>query len=274
MAYKDSRFADDMENVLYNEILGAVDDQATNIFYPNPLSGGTRQPWTGVPCCYGNFARTVLELPTWTYLRSSNSIYLNLFIGSTMNISNVAGTTVQLVQNTQYPWTNTDRITVNPATPATFTLCIREPRRGISSLYTYTPSINGLTSIMLNGSAATFTLTNGYAAITRTWTAGDYVDITMPMAVQRVKASSLVAADQGLVALQYGPLIYNIESADQTTGLVLDPSATLTPQYTNILGGFQKITGTWNDGVTPFIAIPNYSRLNRGGSSAVWFRDQ
>ena len=39
MAYQDAKFADQMENVLYNEILGAVDDQANNIAYPNPLSG-------------------------------------------------------------------------------------------------------------------------------------------------------------------------------------------------------------------------------------------
>lgn len=273
MAYQDARFADEMENVLYNEILGAVDDQAQNIFYPNPLSGGVRQPWTGVPCCYGNFARTVLELPTWTYLRSSNSIYLNLFIGSTMNIPGVAGTTVQIVQSTDYPWTNTDRITINPSVPAAFTLYIREPNRTISALYTPTPAISGLTSVLLNGAPVSFTVTNGYAAITRTWTAGDYVDIVLPMAVQRIKATSKIAADQGLVALQYGPLIYNIESADQPTGLVLAPSATLSTQYTNILGGFLKITGTWSNG-TNLIAIPNYSRLNRGGSSSVWFRDQ
>ena len=274
MANQDARYADEMENVLYNEILGAVDDQALNICYPNPLSGGGRQPWTGVPCCYGNFARTVLELPTWTYLRSSNSIYLNLFIGSTMNIPSVAGTTVQIVQATEYPWTNTDRITVNPSVPAMFTLYIREPNRTISSLYTPTPAISGLTSILLNGAPVSFTVTNGYAAISRTWTTGDYVDIVLPMTVQRVKAISKIAADQGMVALQYGPIIYNIESADQTTGLVLNPSATLSTQYTNILGGFLKITGTWSNGTTPLIAIPNYSRLNRGGSSDVWFRDQ
>ncbi len=51
LAYQDAKFADLMENVLYNEVLGAVDDQGSNIFYPNPLSGGGRDSWTGVPCC-------------------------------------------------------------------------------------------------------------------------------------------------------------------------------------------------------------------------------
>jgi DUF1680 family protein len=93
------------------------------------------------------------------------------------------------------------------------------------------------------------------------------------MAVQRVKASSQVADDVGLVSLQYGPLIYNIESVDQNTGLIFSPSAALSVQSSNILGGFMKITGKWTNG-TGLMAIPNYARLNRGGSSAVWFRDQ
>ena len=35
------------------------------------------------------------------------------------------------------------------------------------------------------------------------------------MEVQRIKADTHIAADRGLVALRYGPLIYNIERADQ-----------------------------------------------------------
>ena len=99
------------------------------------------------------------------------------------------------------------------------------------------------------------------------------IDLVLPMTVQQIKASPKVAADAGLVALQYGPLIYNIESVDQSNGLVLNPAAPWSVQYTNILGGFMKITGIWTNGAA-LTAIPNYSRLNRGGSSAVWFRDQ
>ena len=201
-----------------------------------------------------------------------------MFIGSTMTISNVAGATVQMVQYTDYPLTNTDEITVNPTTPANFTLYIREPNRTFSALYTPTPAISGLTSIMLNGSPISPPVTNGYAVINRTWTAGDHVDIVLPMTVQRVKVNNAVTnlftANNGMVALQYGPLIYNVESVDQATGLVLNPAAPLSAQYTNLLGGIMKITGNWTNGAA-FTAIPNYARLNRGGnSSAVWFKDQ
>ena len=274
MAYRDARYADLMENVLYNEVLGSLDDQASNIFYPNPLnSGAARVPWTGVPCCYGNAARTLFELPTWMYARSSNAIYLNMFIGGSVTIPNISGTTVRMDQSTDYPWTNTVSLTVNPSTPTNFTLYIREPNRTMSALYTPTPAISGLTSIKLNGAIISPNVTNGYAAINRTWNAGDQISLVLPMAIQRIRCSTNVAANVGQVALQYGPLIYNIESVDQNIGLTLNSNAALSLRYTNMLGGFSAITGTFNDG-SPLLAVPNYSRLNRGGSSSVWFSGQ
>ena len=153
LAYQDAKYADLMENVLYNEILGSLDDAATSIFYPNPLTGGARATWTGVPCCYGNAARTLFQLPTWIYARSSDAIYVNLFIGSTVTVSGVSGTTVQMVQTTDYPWTNHVSIVVNPAVATNFTLNIRAPDRTWSQLYTPTPAVSGFTSIQLNGVA-------------------------------------------------------------------------------------------------------------------------
>ena len=47
------------------------------------------------------------------------------------------------------------------------------------------------------------------------WKAGDTIDLVLPMKVQIIKADEKVAADRGRVALRYGPLIYNVEQADQ-----------------------------------------------------------
>ncbi|HXR07683.1 MAG TPA: beta-L-arabinofuranosidase domain-containing protein [Candidatus Acidoferrum sp.] len=274
LAYQDAKYADLMENVLYNEVLGSLDDQASNIFYPNPLnSSAARAAWTGVPCCYGNAARTLFQLPTWIYARSSNAIYLNLFVGGSVTISNISGATVTLVQATDYPWTNTVGLTVNPSAPANFALFIREPNRTMSALYAPAPAIRGLASLLLNGSPISPEVTNGYAVINRSWTAGDRVDLALPMAIQRIRCSTNVAANAGLVALQYGPLLYNIESVDQDISLVLGSNAPLSLQHTNLLGGFWEITGAYTNG-SPLLAIPNYARLNRGGSSSVWFSGQ
>jgi len=276
LAWQDAKYADLMENTLYNAILGSLDDPASNFFYPNPLdSSGARAAWHTVPCCVGNIARTLLMLPTWMYARSPDTIYVNLFAGSTVTISNISGVAVQMVQTTDYPWSGNVSVAVNPAVATNFTLKIRVPNRTWSSLYTPTPAVSNLTSIRLNGSPFLPVISNGYATITRTWTNGDKIDLVLPMTIQRIKASDKIAADAGRVALQYGPLIYNVESVDQdVVNTVLGPGAPLSATWNgSMLGGLMVITGNYTNGAA-LTALPNYARLNRGGRSLVWIRDQ
>jgi len=94
------------------------------------------------------------------------------------------------------------------------------------------------------------------------------------MKVQRIKGISRIAATAGRVALRYGPLIYNIESVDQDVNSVLGPASELATEWKgDLLGGVLVIKGTFSDG-KPLTAIPNYARLNRGGRSIVWIKDQ
>jgi hypothetical protein len=75
------------------------------------------------------------------------------------------------------------------------------------------------------------------------------------------------------VALKFGPLVYNIESVDQNVNSVLSDDSPLTAEWNaNLLGGVMIIKGKFADG-SPLTAIPNYARLNRGGRSLVWIRD-
>jgi DUF1680 family protein len=276
LARRDARYADVMETILYNAILGDLDDQASNYTYTNPLDQNfARYAWHSVPCCVGNVPRTLFQLPTWMYARTADTLYVNLFIGSTVTVDGIAGTSVQIVQTTDYPWNGSVSLVVNPAVSATFTLAIRMPNRATSALYTPTPAVSGISSIQLNGSPSAPTVTNGYALITRQWMAGDRVDVVLPLVIQRVKAASSVTADAGLVALQYGPLIYNVESVDQDiVNNVLSPAAPLSPIWNGgLLGGLTVISGSYTNG-SELMAIPNYARNNRGGRSIVWFRDQ
>jgi DUF1680 family protein len=135
--------------------------------------------------------------------------------------------------------------------------------------------VAGVTSIAVNGQPIDQPkIDKGYAQITRTWQAGDKIDLVFPMQVQRVKADERVMADRGRVALKYGPLVYNIESVDQNVNSVLSDDSPLTTEWDpNLLGGVMVVKGKFADG-SPLTAIPNYARLNRGGRSLVWIRDQ
>ena len=188
-------------------------------------------------------------LPTWTYASSADGIYVNLFIGSTVTVEDVAGTNIQMIQKTDYPWSGDVSITVNPQEHKTFSVRIRVPNHSVSELYAGAPQSDGIASISVNGSAITPPVEKGYAVITRQWKAGDKIDLKLPMKIQRIKASDKIEATMGRVALRYGPLIYSAERVDQDIDNVLSPESALTAEWKgDLLDGVMVIKGTWTDG--------------------------
>jgi hypothetical protein len=126
--------------------------------------------------------------------------------------------------------------------------------------------------------------------VTRTWKKGDTIELNLPMPVRRVLASNEVAADQGRVAIERGPIVYAAEWVDnpgkKVRNLVLPDSVPLTAEYrADLLKGvevvkgravayFEEEQGTMKQ-VTKkqqeFTAIPYYAWANRGsGEMTVW----
>ena len=283
LTYQDAKYASLYEETLFNAILGDVDLDGKNFYYTNPLETGGpqgfRQAWHACPCCVGNIPRTLLMLPTWMYATSPDSLYINLFAGTSVNVDNVAGTSVEIVQATDYPWAGKVGITVNPKESKNFSIRIRVPNRNVSQLYVSTPESNGISSILVNGVSMTPRIEHGYAVITREWKAGDRIDFELPMRPQRVKAIDKVVADRGLVAVRFGPLVYNFEAADnkgmdrQTLPVLKSDSPLTTEWRPDLLQGVVVINARASDG-SALMAIPNYARNNRSGRSAVWIRDE
>jgi len=125
--------------------------------------------------------------------------------------------------------------------------------------------VRGLKRLAVNGKAITPEIEKGYAVVTREWKAGDRIELELPMEPQRVAADSRIKADVGSVALKYGPLVYNVETADnQDIDQKLGDDPISVEWKPNLLGGVMAITGMWKDG-TAMLAIPNYARMNRVG---------
>ena len=275
LAYHDARYADLYEETMYNALLGSTDLAGDNFYYDNPLiEEKGRYAWHVCPCCVGNIPRTLLMIPTWTYVKSPEAVYVNLFIGGTVEVGRVAGTDVEMVQQTDYPWSGKVTLTVNPKAKAKFTVSVRAPDRATSELYPAEPRVKGLKSMAVNGVPVEFSIVNGYAAVTREWSAGDRVEFEVPLAVQVIHADPHIVPDRGRVAFRYGPLIYNVEKRDRPAGEVTPDTHSLVPQWRgDLLGGVMTITGKWSDG-SPLLAIPNYVRENRGAEeSVVWLKE-
>jgi DUF1680 family protein len=113
------------------------------------------------------------------------------------------------------------------------------------------------------------------------------LSVDLPAEIREVIANPLVKADSGLIAIQYGPLVYCAEELDQGRAnldhIYLEGPGRL--QYKDTPaepGNVRPIEGTsaYIDTVSgivmraevPFRAIPYYAWANRGKSKMrVWF---
>jgi DUF1680 family protein len=265
LSYHDAKYADLYEQTMYNALLGGIDLDGKSFCYTNPLINSQRTLWHVCPCCVANIPRTLLMIPTWTYVKDAKGLYVNMFVGSKITVEKVAGTDVEMVQKTDYPWNGKVAITVNPKEAKTFTVHVRIPDRTTSALYTTVPVVKGVKGFKVNGKAVTPQIVNGYAVVTREWKAGDTIELELPMAPQRIYADPKIEADRGLVALGYGPLVYNVELADQTSITQRLGKAPIKAEWKpELLGGVMALSSKWADG-SPMLAVPNYARMNRIG---------
>ncbi len=265
LAYHDAKYADLYEQTMYNALLGGVALDGHSFCYTNPLVNTERAKWHVCPCCVGNVSRTLLMIPTWTYVKSKEGLYVNMFVGSRIHVGKVAGTNVAVVQKTDYPWHGAVSITVNPEEAKTFSVYVRIPDRTTSKLYQDSPAVSGVKRFAINGKEHTPVIRKGYAVVTREWKPGDHIELELPMEPQRVVADTRIKADVDLVALKYGPLIYNVETPDnENIDRKLGDAPLRTEWRPDLLGGVMVITGKWQDG-SSMMAIPNFTRMNRVG---------
>ena len=264
LAYHDARYVDNYEETMYNALLGSLDLDGNHFYYTNPLDARmARSEWHVCPCCVGNIPRTLLMVPTWTYAKAPDGVYVNMYIGSAITLENAGGTDVEMVQKTDYPWSGKIALTVNPKTPKRFAVRLRIPNRTTSRLYTPSPEVNGIVSLAVNGKPVRAEIDKGYAVIVHEWKRGDRIDLELPLKPQRITAADQIASTRGKVALRSGPLIYNVEGVDQDITKSLDPNAPLTAEWRgDLLGGVTTIDGKYADG-TKMLAVPNFARANR-----------
>jgi DUF1680 family protein len=264
LAYHNAHYIDNLEETMYNALLGSTDLEGTSFYYTNPLDATVgRSTWHTCPCCVGNIPRTLLMVPTWSYAKAPDGVYVNMYIGSTVTLENAAGTDIEMVQQTDYPWSGKIAITVNPKRAKNFAVRLRVPNRTTSKLYTPTPEVSGILALSVNGKAVRPVIDRGYAVIVRDWKAGDKIEMELPLRVQRIASTDKIAATKGKIALRYGPLIYNIEKVDQDITKSLAPNSSLTAKWRgDLLGGLTVIEGEFADG-SKLTAIPNHARTNR-----------
>jgi len=237
LATGEAKFMDVVELELYNSVLSGVALDGTNYFYSNPLRvtdpmpvelrwARTRVPFVSSFCCPPNLVRTIAESSGYAYGKSGNSVWVNLYGGSSL-ATELGGEKIKLVQEGDYPWSGRVRIKIEACGKKEFTLKLRIPGWATGA------------SVRVNNSPADFSpQPESYWEIKRAWKAGDFVDLDLPMPVRLMEANPLVEEDLNQVAVQRGPVVYCLESPDLPAGVKISDVAI--PSDTKLAARFDR----------------------------------
>jgi len=245
----EARFADTMELVLYNSALSGISIDGKHFFYTNVLRRTkdvplvswdlpTRQSYLSCFCCPPNIVRTIAKVHGWAYSISDEAVWVNLYGGSELNCEFVDGTKLKLTQETDYPWDGRIKITVNAPEKKQFAVMLRIPGWAKEA------------TLQVNGQAVRGGLQPGrYFKLNRTWSAGDVIELNLPMPVRLIEANPLVEELRNQVAVKRGPIVYCLESVDLPNGVkvsevVIPHNIKLKPEFRrNLLGGVTVLEG-------------------------------
>ncbi len=272
LLHGEAKYYDVFEKVLYNGLLSGVSLSGDQFFYPNPLASDgrySRKSWFGCACCPVNITRFLPSLPGYIYATGKDNIYINLYIGNEASI-NLHGNEIKIKMDTDYPRDGKTDIVIETSKPEQFSLMLRIPgwinnQAFVTDLYQFADSSSSRPVLRINGTETSAMLLDGYWKIDRIWKNGDFVTVDFPMEVRKVGSNPLVKENEGLLALQRGPLIYCIETDTAETVPVLSKQWSDYQYREDILNG----TGIISCG--DFNAIPYYIWANRGISKmAVW----
>ena len=253
----DAKYADVMERVLYNSMLSAIGLDGTDFFYTNPLrrcgadvplmSNDSASRWPDTTpqspvhcfCCPPNVSRTLAKLQGWAYSVSRNAVWVNLYGSNQLETKLSDGSTMQLVQKTEYPWDGKVTIQIQQAPDVPMALMLRIPG--------WTTG----TTITVNGEPANAEPKPGtYTIIRRRWSADDVVELNLPMDVTFLRAHPLVEEARNQVAVMRGPIVYCLESPDLPPDVDIDDvaihlKAKWKPRWDkDLLGGVTVLEGT------------------------------
>lgn len=206
----DSRYMDFYERALYNHILSTVNPVQGGFVYFTPMRPGHyrvySQPQTSFWCCVGSGMENHARYGEMIYSHAGeDALYVNLFIPSILNW----GKTI-IEQKNSFPEEEGTTILVDPKKPSEFDIFIRIPEW-----------TSGKAAVTVNGKNAEGTMENGYFRISRKWSKGDKIGVSLPMSLRAVSLPD--KSDN--YSFMYGPVVLAAETGRQEQlGMYADDS--------------------------------------------------
>ncbi len=195
-----ARFAEQLEHVVLNQLLGAQCGDGSAWGYYVQMEG--KKPYSSNldgHCCLSSGPRGVALIPTFATTTDADGVVVNLYDAGTANLALRDGTPVTLATTTLFPSDGKISLAVTPAAPKTFTVKLRLPA--------WSPRVE----VLVNDKAVTASPgPDGYAAIRREWRKGDRLDLRLTLEPRVVIGDH---RNQGKAAVLYGPLVLAADGA-------------------------------------------------------------
>jgi len=230
----DVRYADLIERTLFNVVATSPSAEGTAFFYANTLhqrtpgetgspdeispraSSSVRAPWFEVSCCPPNVARTFASLAAYVATVDDTGLQLHQYAPATIDTQlgggdgRVGGRLAVRVE-TDYPRSGRIVVRVIEAPSDEVSLSLRVPSWATGA----TLAVSG-GSTETGGSSETVSpgaVSPGYVTVKRVFSAGDVLELELPMRPRFTRPDSRIDAIRGSVAVERGPEVFSLESA-------------------------------------------------------------
>ena len=284
LLHGDSKYMDVLERSLYNGVISGLSLDGTLFFYPNTLRHdgestfnqgvNGRSPWFSCSCCPSNLSRFVPSVAGYAYASRGEDLYVNLFMNSELSFETPGGQ-LSISQQSHYPWEGHIQLDFMNEEAVKADLHIRIPGWLLntpvpSDLFRFVDEQQSQPLLMVNGEEVEIKIEKGYAVMHGEWKKGDRIILELPMEDRVILAHKDVSAKAGLLAVQYGPLVYCAEECDNDTDVLeakISPDSRFEAQFNPaILGGINMLKGE------EIKLIPYYAWANREvGKMNTWF---
>lgn len=232
-----AEYMDVLERMILNVNMAGISLDGKKFFYVNMLRrakkldyellwGQERTEYITSYCCPPNLARTLAQTAEYAYAADADGVWTGLYGASSARFSLKNGAAFTLTQETDYPFDGRLSFTVSESNGLPFSLRLRVPAWAENA------------SVTVNGES-------------RPLTAGTYISLeagpdftcvlNLPMSPRLTAGHSMIEEDRNQAAVEAGPLVYCIESADappdtELSDLLLPANAAFRPEKLTVAG--------------------------------------
>jgi DUF1680 family protein len=224
LAHGDARYADLIERTLFNVVATSPSAEGTAFYYANTLhqrrpgeaahpdevspraSSSLRAPWFEVSCCPPNVARTFASLGAYVATADADGVQLHQFAPAAIRTTLDDGREIALEVETSYPREGSVQVRVLTDAAEPWTLSLRVPAWAEQATLVVRPS--GDEPVQTREAAP------GMVSVTRAFSAGDVVELELPIAPRFTSPDPRIDAVRGCLTVERGPEVFALESVD------------------------------------------------------------